>query len=238
MAIRATVFEFEVTEKGEIVDFSIALPSDAQRIVGLQITNNDVGDVRFLPSAPPYSLPTTTPLYEGAKVAVVESCCEAVETTSEYAKWDTIKVIATHYYEGDTLVKTTYSYRNFTQDTEIDAPPRTHLKPVEAESEPYLEVVKQLSFTITNTVKAYPFGFVDIFPAQYRQVKCIVEADATTDASVNLIARFGTDEVNANLGYGIADSAGVTLSRREFENAHFIGLQAGKTHTVQLTFIN
>jgi hypothetical protein len=228
----------QVTEKGEIVEFSIVLPRDAQRIVGLQITNNDVGDVLFVPSAPPYSLPTTTPLYEGAKVAITESCFEAVETTSEYAKWDTIKVIATHYYEGDTLVKTTYSYRNFTQDTEIDAPPRAHLKPVEAESEPHLEVVKQLSFALTNVVKAYPFAFVDTFPPQYRQVKCIVEADATTDASVNLIARFGTNDVSATLGYGIADLAGVTLSRKEFENAHFIGLQVGKTHTVQLTFIN
>jgi hypothetical protein len=230
--LKLTVVEIEVKGKGEFVEFDVLLPDDANRIVGIQVLN-DVGEVRF-PEIPTLIVPETLPLFNNI-YTTTEAFFQAVESGIGYEKWHIIQQITSYQYANGALVNTQTQYYNFSLNTDIDAPVRSHLQPIGTDTSVFVEAIENKFFEVTDTEVSYPFGLTDL-PEQYREVVITVEADPTT-TNAKYLLRFGMT-INPNEGLGIAEGVILTLTRKQFEANKFLGLQVGKTHRVQLQFLN
>ena len=240
--IRIIKKEVTVTAKGELLHFQVKLPHDAKKIRGVMVVN-DVDSTLF-PVDTPYVDPPPSfdpDANSDTEFIIKDNWFYAIANHggAEYSKWDRLRQRTTFTYENGSLLSTATTWYNLNTNSTIAVPTMTDLA---HENEPefnHEELVENQSFTLTNVKQNYPFGLT--IPTAYKFVKIIAEADASLTANSDLkrIARVGiTADLSSSVGTPLGDNSSVDLSKEEFEQSSMIGIQAGKTHNIQLQFIN
>jgi hypothetical protein len=229
--------KIRITGKGEVKTEQITLPNNAKRIVAVIVTNTSVITSAF-PVAPPYTIPPTSPLSgTSTDTEIVSEILVAINAGTGYSKFDKVERKVEYVYVNGTLGSTTTTYTNLETNSDITASINVADLQVLNEELPYSEFGSSLSFAFSTTKLDYPYGLT--LPTDYRSVIVSFEADATTlSADLAKIARIGrTTEVSSAIGTRVGEGARIELSKEEFEASSVIGLQAGKTHTVQVQIL-